>query len=701
MLNTGLSITEIQQALHDSLELEFTFLKIDQLIQQLHALPPKQQTFILSWIHRIASTQISLAYQFALHTIPVLDNMDSTLLEKLALHAMDTYDRKGLHSALKIIQEVEDFVAHSHALAEGALFEDIQGILYNFIQGLSGRHLKLKPAEHPYTDSGTLYLPAAIASLPSKAENFSLAKATITLLWAQTRYGSCQIDFKHSLKAYDDLEHATKLLHYLETLRLESCIHRELPGLYRQMQQLKHSLKQTTPTAYQAAQTELQQAHADTTTSLTWLAKLYKQTPAPALCYQGHFDINAIIQCREQRKQQEIQQLQIKLNTLIKEYQQEKNKRNDNAQPQIKAKPKNPQDINQWQLEIDDLPVAPPPDINQLLTSIYIDWGDIPPEALVIGGSGEYSAELKSQKQDPDQVWQGTYHENGAEHYDEWDYARNHYRKNWCVMREKTVEPVYDDFVAQTQQKYAGLSQHLHRTFEAMRDEDKLLKRQAQGDEIDIDALVEALADSQQGIEMSERVYTQMHRHERHIAVIFMVDMSGSTQGWINTAEREALILLCEALETLGDRYAIYGFSGMTRQRCELFHIKAMDEAYNNEVKARISGIRAQDYTRMGFAIRHLSKLLLATEAKTRLLITLSDGKPDDYNDYRGQYGIEDTRRALTEAKQQQIHPYCITIDSDARDYLPQLYGPAAFTVIDQVQQLPLKVADIYRRLTT
>lgn len=177
--------------------------------------------------------------------------------------------------------------------------------------------------------------------------------------------------------------------------------------------------------------------------------------------------------------------------------------------------------------------------------------------------------------------------------------------------------------------------------------------------------------------------------------------MSGSTKGWINDAERESLILMAETLETLGDRYAIYGFSGMARKRCEIYKIKQFDEAYNDEIKSRITGIVPKDYTRMGFAIRHLSHILNEVEARTRILITLSDGKPDDYDNYRGEYGIEDTRRALIEARRSGIHPYCITIDKEARDYLPHMYGPAGFTVIDEVRKLPLKVSDIYRRLTT
>jgi nitric oxide reductase NorD protein len=182
---------------------------------------------------------------------------------------------------------------------------------------------------------------------------------------------------------------------------------------------------------------------------------------------------------------------------------------------------------------------------------------------------------------------------------------------------------------------------------------------------------------------------------------MFMVDMSGSTKGWINDAEREALVMLCEALEKLGDSYAIYGFSGWTRTRCDIYRIKSFADRYDESVRGRIDAIEAKDYTRMGVAIRHLTHLLARQPARHKLLVTLSDGRPDDFGDeYRGQYGIEDTRRALQEAREQGIRSYCITIDRHGADYLRHMYGPASFAVLDDVKKLPLKVADIYRKLT-
>ena len=199
-------------------------------------------------------------------------------------------------------------------------------------------------------------------------------------------------------------------------------------------------------------------------------------------------------------------------------------------------------------------------------------------------------------------------------------------------MREIEVEPADTNFHHATLEKYTGYVRSLRRTFEILRGQDRLLKRQRHGDDIDIDALVEAWGDIHQGLEMSDRVFTRQHREERNIAVMFMVDMSGSTRGWINEAEREALILLAESLETLGDRYAVYGFSGWTRKRCDAYRIKDFDELWNDTVIGRVCNIRPKDYTRMGAPIRHLVRKLGEVEARAKLLVTLSDGKPDDYD---------------------------------------------------------------------
>ncbi len=702
-----LSAEEIQARLDTCLEIEFSFLKTGGPSQILARLDHSDQEYILNWVERVASTNIQLAYQFISRAISALDRLDKRIIEAWALHAMDTYDQVGLHPALIVIRNVDDFVHLSHERASGAVFEDEAGVLRHFAHGLSGRQLRLQEAEDAYTDSETIFLPPILAQLSTREDNFLLYKAMVAYFWAQTRFGTFRIRLRDYLEQQSDPETFLALFHSLETLRLEACIGRELPGLYRDLQRLKHALGQDSlPEAWQALAVTVSdpKMRVDDVIELTQSIRPGTLAPLPPTAYQGILRPEMVEACLEARLEKEKAGFRSALLRIAEDLKPDADS-TEPAVPEFKTRrvpdPNSP-DGFRIEITLDGQPMALPVDVKGMLTSIQQDLGDLPDDYLVPAGPGEYDPGLfADEAANPDDVWQGTYHEEGAFLYKEWDYRRQHYRKNWCAAREKDISPVYDDFADKTLRKYSGLVKQLRRTFEAMRDEDKLWKRQVHGDGVDIDALVEALADARDGSEMSDRLFTRMHRTERNIAVVFMVDMSGSTKGWINDAERESLLLLAEALETLGDRYAIYGFSGMARKRCELYKIKTFDEDYGDEIKARISGIQPQDYTRMGFAIRHLTQVLNEVDARTRVLITISDGKPDDYDSYRGQYGIEDTRRALVEARREGIHPYCITIDTEAKDYLSYMYGDAGFTVVDEVYKLPLKVSDIYRRLTT
>jgi nitric oxide reductase NorD protein len=704
MAQPALTAAEIEPSLHLWLDTEFTFYKVDELAAELASLARDDQDFILGWIRRIASTHITLAWQFGRRAPALLPRMARRLLEAWAVHTCDVYDRVGLQAALRVMEEADGFDPAQHANdAAGALFDEIAPVLGTFVCGLSGRRLRLEEGDAAWTDGEHVVLPALFAAHSAQADNFQLAKVTIALLWAQTRYGTLRGDFSAIAARYPDPERALARLHALEILRLCARIARELPGLYREMQRLRALRGERLPPAWQHYANRLAASNATLDDSVALLDDAYAESDCPQWGDQGSLRPDAIAAARAARVDKEKARLRIRLAELLTEPRAAEPARTRESPPQLEATAQDKNNGLDVEITLDGTPLAPPDDVKRLLTSVWLDFGEIPPEYLVPAGDGEYDhARVSDQPEDPDAVWQGTYHEKGAELYPEWDHGRQHYRKNWCVMREKSVTPVEDSFYRDTLDKHSGLVKQLRRKFEALRDENRPQKQQTQGDEIDFDALVEALADARDGREMSDRLFVRQHRAERNIAVAFLVDMSGSTKGWINEAEREALILLCEALELLGDRYAIYGFSGTTRKRCELFRIKTFDEPYSAEVKARISGIRPQEYTRMGFALRHMTKLLNRVEAKTRVLVTLSDGRPDDYFDvYRGEYGIEDTRMALIEAARTGVHPFCITLDRDARDYLPHMYGAARYIILDDVRQLPVKVTDIYRRITT
>ena len=703
-MTQSLSQVEIEPLLDLYLETEFTFRPVGPVAAALSLLERAEQDFVLDWIRRIATTHITLAFDFAKRAPDLIERFDQRVIEAWAVHLCDTYDRAGMYAALEVAGQVGNFMQQREGHAAGALFEDIAPVLGNFVHGLSGRKLKLEQGDAAWTDGERICLPAIIAALAGRSDNFKLAKAMVAFQWAQTRFGTLRPALQAICATHADPARALRQFHGLETLRLTARLGRELPGLHREMQRLSQQLEPPIEPAWLELAAPLLTPEATVEDSLALLDAAYALPDFPARCYQGELRSDAVAAARAARLDKEKARLRVKLADLAEEARRHKPENPDkpDAREHFEVDTEDQEGRLDFEITLDGAPIAPPDDVKQLLTSVHLDFGQIPPEYLVPAGDGEYDPSLyEDQPADPDAVWQGTYHEVGALFYPEWDLGRQHYRKNWCVMREKEVKPVHDDFPRLTLSKHAALVKNLRKSFEAMRDENRLLKRQTQGDEIDLDALVEALADSRDGREMSDRLFMHMHRAERNIAVAFMVDMSGSTRGWINEAEREALILLCEALEKLGDRYAIYGFSGITRKRCELFRIKTFGEPYTEEVRARIAGIAPQEYTRMGFAIRHLSKLLNEVEARTRILVTLSDGRPDDYFDaYRGPYGIEDTRMALLEARRSGIHPFCITIDKDARDYLPHMYGAARYVILDDVSQLPGKVADIYRWLT-
>ncbi len=285
--------------------------------------------------------------------------------------------------------------------------------------------------------------------------------------------------------------------------------------------------------------------------------------------------------------------------------------------------------------------------------------------------------------------------------YPEWDYRRQGFRRDWVALFEKKVVPVRSTFVETTLHTYRGLLRKLKKQFELMRRAERFVRRQRDGDDIDLDAAVESELDRRAGLAPSERVFVRLQRDERDIAVLFLVDMSSSTEGWVGQAIKESLILMAEALEVLGDRYAICGFSGMRRSRAEFFHIKSFSERYDQEARDRIAGIGPREYTRMGPAIRHAATLLAGAEARVRLLITLTDGKPEDYDDYKGEYAVEDTRHALVEARSMGVTPFSITIDRQAHDYMGHLFGETSFIFIDEVRRLPARLPAIYRTLTS
>ena len=681
---------------------------------KLSLLDRSSQEFALHWAGVISKSNSEMAFQFVSHVSQAFKLMDSDGVTQWIIEAMDIYDRQGLYPGSASFREAKKFADRLSQKRHSVSFGDVVGILNKYVKGVSGRELEIRADNEAWTDTETLFLPELVNQFDSERLNFQLYKATGAFLLAQTLFGTFRVDVQTgipivctAITKFQDQARALRLFEAVEEIRLLNRMKGELPGLVRQMNELK-TLSETLPDidGIDSLLEQVQKPDSDVLDSLAVTQQLYHQNfrLSDPVCYQGMIDLERVRQVAKQRVEIEKEKFRTDLATLAEGIVSESETEDEQVEDQVNRVSITTQpdsdETDEWEmtLTIDGQPVVPPDDVIQRAKSIVQDFGEIPEDYLVPAGDGQY-------RQDS-QVEEDRHEKTNSEaeetyFYDEWDYRRRHYRKNWCVLRELEMHPSSESVVETILEKYSHLVRNIRRSFEALRGDDRMLRRQKNGDDIDIDAVVESYVDVVEGNELTDRLFIKSRKLERDLAVIFMVDVSGSTKGWINDAERESLVLLSEALQTLGDRYAIYGFSGMTRKRCELYRIKTFEESYDSKVKARIAGIRPQDYTRMGVTIRHLSEKLLNVDAKTRVLITISDGKPDDYDGYRGEYGIEDTRQALMEAKHAGIHPFCITIDSQAHDYLPHMYGHVNYTMVDDVRKLPLKVSDIYRKLTT
>jgi nitric oxide reductase activation protein len=308
-----------------------------------------------------------------------------------------------------------------------------------------------------------------------------------------------------------------------------------------------------------------------------------------------------------------------------------------------------------------------------------------------------------------------------AYNYDEWDRELSDHRTGWCRVVEKTVGRGDRSFVDSTRARYRGVISSIRHQFQLMKPESlKRVANELDGDDYDLNAVIDYIADRRSskagGGHPSERLYTKRLRRERDVAVSFLLDQSSSTARTIGRhplqpythpgrriieVEKEGLVLMSEALDAVGDPFSIYGFTSEGRRNVKFYIVKDFDEQYTDEVERRIGGINYQHNTRLGAAVRHASARLLRQEARTRLLIVLSDGRPYDHDYGDARYAREDTREALRQARADGVTPFCITIDRDSETELRDLYGEVGYTIIDDVLSLPERLPAIYRRLTT
>ena len=328
--------------------------------------------------------------------------------------------------------------------------------------------------------------------------------------------------------------------------------------------------------------------------------------------------------------------------------------------------------------------------------------------------------------------------------YDEWDFRAGEYKPRWCKVHEKEMADGEPNFFRETLSNNSSLLARIRKQFELVVPEQyRKQKRLEDGEEQDLDAVLEAVIDMKIGVTPDEKVYWRRNKTERSVSVAFLLDMSASTAEAIDEAkkpsddwgapddpveymvwlrsrraeglrrsykriidvEKEGIVLLVNALETLGDEYGIYGFSGYGRENVEYYVIKDLEEKFSDKVPRRIDRIAPLHATRMGPAIRHTTAKLAAVDARSRFLFLISDGRPQDRGYSREgvekEYAVHDTRQALIEARNLGITPFCLTVDKSGHDYLKTMMEDFSYEVLPDISQLPMRLPQLYKALTT
>lgn len=289
--------------------------------------------------------------------------------------------------------------------------------------------------------------------------------------------------------------------------------------------------------------------------------------------------------------------------------------------------------------------------------------------------------------------------------YPEWDWRVAAYQAGRAVVHEVTAPRGDPAWAIDVLHRHARDVAAVRRQFERLRARRVRLLRQLDGDDLDLDAFVSAWADARAGSAADDRLYERVRPERRDVAISLLVDISGSTDSWITDrrriidVEKEALTLACEAFDALGDRYNVLAFSGEGPRAVAIRTIKGFGERNGIEVRERIAGLEHDRYTRLGAAVRHASATLSRERAHHRLLLVLSDGKPNDVDEYEGRYGVEDARQAVAEARLQGLSPFCLTVDREAPIYLSRIFGQGAYAVLRRPERLPAVLVDVVRQL--
>jgi hypothetical protein len=653
----------------------------------------------------------------------------------------------------------------------GLPLEKIQGILRIYIEGLTGKEVEISPLsaiphESRIGDGRTIYLPATISEFEDDEIDFRLYKVLAAHGAGQIEFGTFErdtvelkaayadllelyeasaeqldafslagyiedvqggekaspnkevkprhtilpkdSDYKAVLKVFPEPRLAKKIFGTMENARIDSRLRQSYRGLRKDLDLMQRFLRENRPFIFDLP---IQQVPFELLFQIT----LCGGATDDARQFYGQIvsEIEGVVASYLTLKNATVADSLMATSRVYSLFQ--------NIAPEQTQEQESEQDEEKGEYSYDDKDATEAvtedkikrdqPKMAQDIRDLFSAWNSLDDEGDpddLQGAEAWTQGEMPEQQLEADEI---------AFSYDEWDRELNDYRVGWSRVIEKKVKHGDRNFVELARSRYRGVISSIRHQFQLMKPENLTrINRELDGEDYDLNALVDFVIDRKADGHQSENIYTKRLRKQRDVAVSILLDQSSSTARTITRnplqpytypgrriieIEKEGLVLMSEALEAVGDVYSINGFTSEGRRNVKFYVVKDFSEKYSDDTERRIGGITFQNNTRLGAAIRHAAHKLLRQEARTKLLIILTDGRPYDHDYGDARYAREDVREALTEAKTSGITPFCITIDRESESELKELYGDVGYTIIDDVLSLPERMPNIYRRLTS
>jgi len=287
--------------------------------------------------------------------------------------------------------------------------------------------------------------------------------------------------------------------------------------------------------------------------------------------------------------------------------------------------------------------------------------------------------------------------------YPEWDYSKQTYKPDFCKVFPKRLIRSKPDYYHKTLELNRSVFTELRKVFAKLNNDLELVRRQISGDNIDIDAATDRLADLHARRTPDDRVYMSSRKQKKELSLLFLLDLSLSSDSYskgnrIIDVEKQVSILFGEVLNEYDIDFQIDGFYSKTRNKTTYITLKSFDQPWSR-AKFNIGAVQPEGYTRIGPAIRHGGNLLMKRKNRKKWLILLSDGKPNDYDRYEGKYGIRDIKQALRELNSDGINSYAVAIEEQAKYYLPQMFGNNHYNILSSPVQMINSLTKLYKRI--